>query len=117
MKEGDIMKLMIYVMNKPEYLDKFLKELTKHDIKGATIISSTGMGRRLFGQDDIPWLGSLKAILDMPRTESKVILIALPDEHVELVYKVIEDVVGDLSQPNSGIAFTVDITSIKGYKG
>ena len=30
------MKLMIYVMNKPEHLDKFLKELSKNSfIKGA----------------------------------------------------------------------------------
>ena len=111
------MKLMIYVMNKPEHLDKFLKELTKKDIKGATIVSSTGMGRRLFGNEDVPWLGSLKAILDMPRTESKIILIALRDEQVDIVYEVIEQVGGDLSQPNTGIAFTIPIDSIKGYKG
>src|SRR5690554_6921874 len=111
------MKLMIYVMNKPEHLDKFLKELTKKDIKGATIVSSTGMGRRLFGNEDVPWLGSLKAILDMPRTESKIILIALPDEQVDIVYEVIEQVGGDLSHPNTGIAFTIPIDSIKGYKG
>jgi nitrogen regulatory protein PII len=111
------MKLLVYVMNKPEHLDKFLKELSKNSIKGATIISSTGMGRRLMGNDDIPWIGSLKAILDMPRTESKVILIALPDEQVKTVYEVIEQVGGDLSQPNTGIAFTLPIDSIKGYKG
>ncbi|MDY0074705.1 MAG: hypothetical protein WC992_02500 [Acholeplasmataceae bacterium] len=111
------MKLMFYVMNKPEHLDKFLKELSKQNIKGATIFSSTGMGRRLMGNDDVPWLGSLKAILDMPRTESKVIMLALPEEQVKIVYEVIEQVGGDLSQPNTGIAFTVPIDSIKGYKG
>ena len=111
------MKLMIYVMNKPELLDKFLKQLSKEGIKGATIVSSTGMGRRLYGNEDVPWLGSLKAILDMPRAESKVIMLALPDEHVDIVYRVIEEVGGDLSQPNTGIAFTLPIDSIKGYKG
>ncbi len=111
------MKLMLYVMNKPEHLDKFLKELSKNQIKGATIFSSTGMGRRLAGNEDIPWLGSLKAILDMPRTESKVIMLALPEEQVDIVYQVIEQVGGDLSEPNTGIAFTLPIDSIKGYKG
>ncbi len=111
------MKLMIYVMNKPENLDKFLKELNKQSIKGATIVSSTGMGRRLAGSDDIPWIGSLKAILDTPRSESKVIMLALPDEQVKTVYDIIEQVGGDLTQPNTGIAFTVPIDSIKGYKG
>jgi nitrogen regulatory protein PII len=111
------MKLMIYVMNKPEHLDKFLKELAKQSIKGATIVSSTGMGRSLAGREDVPWLGSLKAILDMPRTESKVIMLALPDEQVDTVYQVIEQIGGDLSLPNTGIAFTLPIDSIKGYKG
>lgn len=111
------MKLMIYVMNKPEHLDKFLKELSKNSIKGATIISSTGMGRALAGKDDVPWLGSLKAILDMPRTESKVIMLALPDEQVDVVYQIIEQIGGNLKEPNTGIAFTVPIDSIKGYKG
>ena len=111
------MKLMIYVMNKPELLDKFLKELSKNQIKGATILESTGMGRKLAGNEDIPWIGSLKAILDVPRKESHVIILALPDEQVEVVYQVIETVAGDLMAPNSGIAFTLPIDSIKGYKG
>ena len=111
------MKLMLYVMNKPEQLEKFLKELTKKNIKGATIVSSTGMGRALAGKEDVPWLGSLKAILDMPRTESKVIMLALPDEQVDIVYQVIQDIAGNLDAPNTGIAFTVPIDSIKGYKG
>lgn len=116
-KEGIIMQLFIYVMNKPELLDKFLKQLMKSNIKGATILSSTGMGRQLAGSEDVPWLGSLKSILDMPRAESKVILIALPEAQVDDVYRIIDEVAGDLNAPNSGIAFTIPIQSIKGYKG
>lgn len=110
------MQVMFYVLNYPEKLDKFVKELHKNNIKGATIFNSTGMGRQLAGKEDIPWIGSLKAILDTPRSESRVIMLALPDEQVETVYTIIENLAGDLSQPNSGIAFTMPISSIKGYK-
>jgi nitrogen regulatory protein PII len=111
------MKMLIYVMNRPELLDKFLKELAKNQIKGGTIIDSTGMGRRLAGNDDIPWIGSLRAVFDMPRAESKTILLVLPDEQVDVVYGIINTISGDLSKPNTGIAFTLPIDSVKGYKG
>jgi nitrogen regulatory protein PII len=111
------MKLFIYVLHKTELLDRLLKELHKNEIKGATIINSTGMGRKLFGTDDQAFIGSLRALFMDSRVESNMILIALPDHQVDVVYKVIDEVVGDLSMPYSGIAFTVPIDQIKGYKG
>lgn len=111
------MKLFIYVLNKTDLLDKFLKELHKNEIKGATILNSTGMGRKLFNTDDHMFIGSLRSIFESSRVDSNMILIVLPEEQVDTVFKVINDVVGDISLPNNGIAFTLDIEKIKGYKG
>jgi len=111
------MKLVIYVMNKITLLDKFLKELNANGIKGATIISSTGMGRKLFGNEDSPMFGGLRTLFEGTRPESNVIMMVVKDdEQVEIIYKIIDDVAGDLSQPNSGIAFTLPIDSVKGFK-
>ena len=111
------MKLFIYVLYKTELLDKLLKALHKSDIKGATILNSTGMGRKLFSSDDHAFIGSLRAMFESSRVESNMIFIALPDEQVDIVFQVIYDVVGDLSEAYNGIAFTLDIDKIKGYKG
>jgi len=97
-------------------LDKFLVTLKEEKIKGATIINSTGMGRMLSESDDMNILGSLKFLFDGPRSESRVILMALEDEQIELVLNIIDRIVGDLSKPNSGIVFTLPIDFIKGYK-
>jgi len=113
----EIMKLFIYVLHKTELLDKLLKELHKNQVKGATILNSTGMGRKLFATDDHAFIGSLRAMFESSRVDSNMILIALPDEQVDTVFQVIHDVVGDLKEPYNGIAFTVDIDKIKGYKG
>ena len=111
------MKLFIYVLHKTELLDKLLKELHKNDIKGATIINSTGMGRKLYQTDDHAFIGSLRAMFESSRVDSNMILLACPKEQVQTIFSVIESVVGDLSLPYNGIAFVMPIEEIKGYKG
>ncbi|XFA98856.1 P-II family nitrogen regulator [Candidatus Izemoplasma sp. B36] len=111
------MKLVVYVMNKTELLEEFLHELKEKNIKGATILNSSGMARKLIQNDDMEFIGSLKTLFDNPRKESHVILIAVPDQQTSTVYKVIDTVCGDLSEPNTGIVFTLSIEEIKGYIG
>ncbi len=111
------MKLVVYVMNKTELLEEFLHELKEKDIKGATILNSSGMARKLIQNDDMEFIGSLKTLFDNPRKESHVILIAVPDQQTSTVYNVIDTVCGDLSEPNTGIVFTLSIEEIKGYIG
>jgi len=103
-------------MNDVEKLEKFLVELKQRGIKGATIINSTGMGRVLIENDDMDFIGSLKVLFDNPRAESRTFLMALEDEQVSVVLSFIDEFVGDLSRPNSGIVFTLPIDYIKGYK-
>lgn len=110
------MKLVVYVMNDTSLLDKFLHELNEKDIKGATIINSTGMARKLIENDDMAFIGTLKSLFDNPRKDSYVILMALPDVQIPTVLEVIESVAGDLSKPNSGIVFTLPIDYVKGLK-
>jgi len=110
------MKLVIYVMTQTKFLEEFLHELNENGVKGATIISSTGMARTLAKNDDMQFIGSLKVLFDNPRKESNVILIALPDEKVKTVYKVIDYVCGNLTEPDTGIAFTIPIEETVGFK-
>ena len=39
------MKLVVYVMNDVSLLDDFLRQLNDNNVKGATIIKSSGMAR------------------------------------------------------------------------
>jgi hypothetical protein len=103
-------------MNKTELLEEFLHELKENDVNGATILNSTGMVRQLIQNDDMEFIGSLKSLFENPKKDSYVILFALSNEKVATVYRVIDNVCGDLSEPNSGIAFTLSIDEIKGCK-
>ena len=110
------MKLLVYVMNNVDMLEKFIHEIKLKNIKGATIIESTGMGRVLIGNEDLDFVGSLKVLFDNPRAQSRTLLMALEDQQIPDVLEVIDLVAGDLSRPNSGIVFTLPIDFIKGYK-
>lgn len=110
------MKLVVYVTNNTNKLDEFLHQLKEKNIKGATILNGTGMARKLIENDDMDFIGSLKALFDNPRVESKVILMALEDEQVKIALEAVHEVAGDLSLPNSGIVFTVPIDYIDGLK-
>jgi len=110
------MKLVVYVMHDTKLLDDFLHELKDRGIKGATILNSTGMARKLIENDDMAFIGSLKVLFDNPRVESKVILMALEDSQVQDAIDAVHKVAGDLSRPNTGIVFTVPIDYADGIK-
>lgn len=114
------MKLLFFVLNKPEKLDEVLTNFADHDIHGATIVDSKGMVRLLnkrHDEDEIPFLGSVRAYLNPSREKSNLIFTALADEKVEDAIAAIEEVVGDLRHKDTGVVFTVPIDFAKGlYK-
>ncbi len=111
------MQLMVMVLNKVEVLDDLLEKLMEQGICGATILNSTGMVRELAkSSEDFPIFGTLRMLIDPDRKESKTIFMALKDEKVEEAKKVIRDVVGDLSKPDSAVIFTLPVLSAEGVE-
>ncbi|MDD3340215.1 MAG: hypothetical protein PHS82_15325 [Lachnospiraceae bacterium] len=114
------MKLLFFVLNKPEKLDDVLTNFADHDIHGATIVDSKGMVRLLnkrHDEDEIPFLGSVRAYLNPSREKSNLIITALEDEKVEAAVTAIEEIVGSLNKKDTGVVFTVPIDFAKGlYK-
>lgn len=109
------MQILLLVLNKVEVLDALLENLMEKGVCGATILNSTGMIRELAkNNEDFPIFGSLSAFINPDRKESKTILMALNDEKVEEVKKVIRQVVGDLSKPDSAVLFTLPVLSAEG---
>lgn len=113
---GDYMKLLIFVLNKAEKFDLLLKEFAANDITGATIISSTGMARELMKKDDLGIIGSFRHLLDNNRRENKTMFMVIKEEKIPTVVEVIEKVVGNLDQPDTGILFTTSLDFVKGFK-
>ena len=111
------MKLMILILNDIEKLERLLKRFHDEEISGATVINSTGMARALAEIGDESLLGSLRHLLDMDRQENCTVLMALNESKVATTVALIESVVGDLSQPNTGLVMTLPIDFAKGAYG
>ena len=109
------MQLLVLILKKVEVMNDLIKSLAKAGVKGATILEGTGMAEALVNMEDLPLFGMLRRILsDEEREVSKVMMLVLKDEQVMQIRKVINEVIGDLSVPNTGIMFTIPINYVEG---
>lgn len=111
------MQLLLIVINKVEKLDELLEAFLDKGFSGATIISSTGMVSELGKHmENFPIVASLSYIIDLERQENKTIFMALKDEQVEPAKKIVRDIIGDLSKPDTAVLFTLPILTAEGIE-
>ncbi|MCL2521408.1 MAG: hypothetical protein FWE36_00950 [Erysipelotrichales bacterium] len=110
------MRAVFFVLPNAGLLKPLLNELNKRGISGGTIFNSNGMGHELTKQDETQIYGTLKALLNPELKENKTLLFVLDDDKMEILIDVIEDIVGDLDEPNSGFLFSFPVNYVKGYR-
>ena len=112
------MKLLVFVLNKHEKLDELMTEFVHVGINGATILESRGMAKvlREHDEEDIPFLGSLRGLLNPQRAKSDTILTVLRDDQMQIAVETIERVAGCLDTENSGILFSIPLDYVKGFR-
>ncbi len=109
------MQLLILILKKVELMEELIKHLAESGVKGGTILDGTGMASELINMEDLPMFGMLRLLLtDEEKTACKVLLFVLKDEQVTKTRSAIKQVVGDFSEPNTGIMFSVPITYVEG---
>ena len=109
------MQLLVLVLNKTECLEELLERFVEINVKGATIIESTGMARALHdGGSTGSILGSLRSLIDPERQQSKTVFCVVKDEIVDDVRAVVDEVTGGLDHPDTGILFSVPTVFVDG---
>jgi len=106
------MVLFFLVLNKEEYLKEILEAFLELDIRGATIIDSLGMGRVL--TYEVPIFAGLRELLPGSRPFNKTIFSLVKEEKVEPLTEAIEQIVGSLDEPGTGIVFTIKVDKVRG---
>ena len=109
-----MMQLLVIVLNKLECLDKLLTALEEEHIPGATILDSRGMAHSLEDVDALRFMGSLRQILDPAHKESKTLFMVAKEKDVAIISHLVNEVTGGLSQPDTGILFTLSVDSVEG---
>lgn len=113
------MKLLIFILNQTDKLDKLLRELADEHLTGATVLNSSGMASQLANSNDESLsniFGSIRNLLKDSKRENKTIMMVTKDANIAKIEAVIERVVGNIDLPNTGILFTIPIDYLKGFK-
>ena len=110
------MQALFLVLHKVEKLDDLLCALQDTGISGGTIIDSKGMLNTLKSNDSFI-IESLRIFLEDPRESSKTLFFILDKKDVEKARKVIDETLGGINNPNTGIMFGIDLTFVDGLNG
>ncbi|KAF0110427.1 MAG: hypothetical protein FD147_1687 [Chloroflexi bacterium] len=109
------MYIVLFVLDDPSRLDKILTAWTEGGIKGATVIESTGLHRHQ--RKLIP----MRYLYSSPLADEKdnVTIFAIVDdkEASDHCLALIESVVGDLNEPNTGVFAAWPLSYVKGISG
>ena len=109
------MKVLFIILNKTDHLDDILALLVEHQVKGATIVDSQGMGSSIVhnGNTDIPLFGSLKTLLKSSHPYNKTIFTVIKDEEkLQRVVKAIQELLKDEKKPDDGFMFTIPVSDV-----
>ncbi|MBR1738840.1 MAG: hypothetical protein IJ737_00985 [Ruminococcus sp.] len=110
------MKLLVLILNKTNALEYLLEGLSAAGIGGATIIQSSGLAVTLSKMNSNFLSASIRAILTGDEEDNRTIFSIIDDDQLDIARRVIYHTVGDLSQPNTGILFTVPLDFVEGRK-
>lgn len=108
------MQVFIFVLNQTELLERLLQEFAEHGIGSATVLDSKGMARILHSEEEMPIFYGLRSVVSPERRSSKTIFAVLPDEKVQVARRIVGEVTGGLSQPDSGIMFAMPALFVEG---
>lgn len=107
------MKLLVIILNKTDVLEYLLEGLSAAGIGGATIIESSGMAMTLSKLDSIFLSASIRGLFS-GEEDNRTILSVIKNNQLDIARKIVYNTVGDLSQPNTGIMFTVPLDFVEG---
>ena len=110
------MKLMVLILNKTESLEYLLDGLSAAGIGGATIIPSSGMAMTLLKMNSRFLSSSIRSMFSGVEDDNKTIISVIENDQLDIARRVIYNTVGDLSQPNTGILFTVPLDFVEGRR-
>ena len=111
------MYLVLFVLHDCDLVEDVLDAWEQAGVRGATILHSYGLGRvRKAGiRDDFPLFPSIEQILHNNEEFSRTLFTVLEDQDlVDQVVQVTQSVVGDLSQPDTGMLLVLPISQAYG---
>ena len=115
--EENRMLQLWFVLDNPALLNDVLEAWTDAGVKGITILESTGVQRvrSRASSQDAPFMLGFSRLLRTDQVGHNTIFAVVRDQAiVEEIVEATERVVGDLSQPDTGVLLAVPVTAVWG---
>ena len=106
------MKLLIAIINDPDYVTDILDEFYQKDIRGATVMDSMGMAHIMAHQ--VPFFSRFAEFGEDPQRNKTIFTVVRTDEERERIVEAIESIIGDLNKSDTGIVMTLPLDFCKG---
>jgi hypothetical protein len=108
------MKLLILILNQVEKLEEVLEGFLEIGVTGATLIDSVGMGHIL--SEEVPIFAGLRFMFAGAKPHNKTIISVIKDEKEAEAMHLLRNILGDINEPGTGIAFTLSLDRVEGLK-
>jgi nitrogen regulatory protein P-II 1 len=111
--------LLVFVLDNIEQCSDVMDAWDSAGVTGVTILESTGLARmRRELRDDFPLIPSLRSLLAGREMHHRTLFSVIRDDAIlDRAIAATQEVVGDLSQPYSGLLFVVPVSQVVGLKG
>jgi nitrogen regulatory protein P-II 1 len=113
------LKLVILITSRTEHTLDLGKAWQKAGASGVTVLEGYGLRRlqeKVGIRDDLPLVPSLSSLMRQEEESSYVILSLVTDDIVRTIYDVTIDLLGDLTLPDNGVLFTLDVSDVLGLR-
>jgi len=115
-----MMYMITLVLHNPDLLEEVLAVWREVGVHRATILFSMGIGQATQKgglRDDIPLIPSLDDFYEIPASMGRTVFAAVRgDDIVQRVVDATQSIVGDLSQPKTGVLFVSPIAQAYGLE-
>lgn len=110
--------MLVDVLEHTEHLPTILEKLVAIGVTGTTVLDSIGMGRILLeSRADVPVMRVIERVLAQKEPTNKTLFAAIETEDtLNKAVAVIKSICGDLSQPGTGILFTMRLERVEGLR-
>jgi hypothetical protein len=109
--------LVVLVLDNPDLCQNILEAWEATGVRGITILESTGVGRMKQAgfRDDIPLMPNLSDLFKSSETHHRTLFSVVETaEQADGLRDATETITGELSQPNTGLMFVVELHKVFG---
>jgi hypothetical protein len=115
-RRNPLMHMVMLVLDDPAQLDPVLDAWEALGINGATIVESTGINRRRIArQVGTPFMAGINRLIGSEEEQHVTLFVIVSGEaQARACLAAVEEVSGDLNQPNTGVLAAWPLSFVKG---